>query len=50
MEALEADFLQDLYKLRQLKAETSQALHKVRLLSTSHQFVGQFLQPVFSVV
>ncbi|KAL3145685.1 hypothetical protein ABBQ32_003220 [Trebouxia sp. C0010 RCD-2024] len=30
VEALEADFLQDLYKVRQLKAATSQALHKVR--------------------
>ena len=36
MEALEADFLQDLYKLRQLKAETSRALHKVRLLALCH--------------
>ena len=29
VEALEADFLQDLYKVRQLKAETSRAVHKV---------------------
>ena len=38
MEALEADFLQDLYEVRQLKAETSRALHKVYPLAHRHCF------------
>lgn len=29
VEALEADFMQDLYQIRQLKAETTNALQKV---------------------
>lgn len=33
IEALEADFLQDVYKVRQLRAEVNRAVHKVRLLA-----------------